>query len=726
MPIKIHSKHTLRFTALIRQLRTHLILLAMLAGFAVASCSKQPEPTAVPAEPVTAAISAAPAFAAAQLQAQAAQNWLTSGGSLANQRFSALSAINTSNITQVKADWQTHLKSGLGPQHSGQGEPIVFDGVIYQVTGQNDVFAISVDTGEILWKYTAGLDPKGVVVCCGWAVRGLSLGEGKVFVPRLDAHLLALDQKTGAVVWDTVVADPKAGYSLTGAPRYYNGKLYAGVAGGEYQTRGSMQAFDAGTGAHLWTFNTVPGPDEFGHDTWPADNDAWKYGGAPIWQTAAIDPELETMYFSTGNASPDLNGNIRKGDNLFTVSILALDLNTGKYRWHFQETRHDIWDYDASSPVVLFDVEKDGVMRKGLSQISKSGYLFVLDRVTGQGLTPIVDTKVPQEPEQFTSATQPIPQGDTMINHCIDKAPAGWTLVNNGCTYTPYGRKPVLYAPLSGSNWMPTSYDPRSGNLYVCASESVGGAVMQDFGAKDLGVQTGQMIYGGAFQLPQGTARHAYQVAVDVRTHKIVWKFESPVGCSAGSTVTAGGLLLVGRSNGKLMAYDSSNGQELWSYQLDAPPIPSPVVFEHKGKQKILVFAGGSLFGGGGKSDSMWLLSLDGKLPEAEKAVSAAPPPSINNAGAPPPAAPELALPADPVNLARGKEIYGSICVTCHGEDGQGGHAEGGPMPKDSTLEHIFTTATRGGQKMPPFGAAFTPAELKSVASYVKESVLKK
>ncbi len=725
MPSKNCKKHTHALVAALQHSNALLGLLLLLTGLGLASCSRPSQPAAQVTTTIATAGSLAPAFTPAQLQAQPTQGWLTSGGSLANQRFSPLTEINKSNIAQVKAEWQTHLKSGLGPRFSGQGEPIVYDGVIYQVTGENDVFAISVDSGQILWKYTAGLDPAGVVVCCGWTVRGLALGDGKVFVPRLDAHLLALDQKTGAVVWDVQVADPKAGYSMTGAPRYYDGKVFAGLAGGEYQIRGSMQAFDAKTGAHIWTFSTVPGPDEFGHDSWPVDNDAWKYGGAPIWQTAAIDPELQTIYFSTGNASPDLNGNLRKGDNLFTVSILALNVNTGKYLWHFQETRHDIWDYDASSPVVLFDVEKDGVLRKGLSQISKSGYLFLIDRVTGEGLTPIKDTPVPQEPDQFTAASQPIPQGDTMINHCIDKAPEGWTLVNHGCTYTPYGRKAVLYAPLAGSNWMPTAYDPRSSHLFVCASEGVGGAVMQNWTTKDLGVQTGQMIYGGAFQLPRNTERHSFQVAVDVRTHNIAWKFESKTGCSAGATATAGDLLLIGRSDSKLMAYDSSDGKELWSFQLDAPPIPSPVVFEYKGKQKILLFAAGSLFGGGGKSDSMWLLSLDGKMPAAAQANSAAPPPSINNAGDPAPL-PPLALPDTKVDLARGKEIYGSLCVTCHGEDGQGGHAEGGPIPKDATIEHIFTTATRGGQKMPALGAAYTPADLKSVATYVRESVLKK
>ncbi|MGV3592181.1 MAG: PQQ-binding-like beta-propeller repeat protein [Gammaproteobacteria bacterium] len=705
-------------------LKTRLALLLALATLAACSNDDTAEvSTQEPAAQTPTAIVAAPPFTSEQLLEQPRGNWLTNGGTLTNQRYSPLDAINKSNIAQVKADWQVHLDSGLGPQHSGQGEPVVHDGVIYHVTGQNDVFAISVDSGEILWKYTANLDEDEVRVCCGWAIRGLALGDGKVFVPRLDAHLMALDQRTGEVLWDVEVADNQAGYSITGAPRYYNGRVYAGVAGGEYMIRGRMQAFDAATGETVWTFYTVPGPGEFGHDTWPADNNAWEYGGAPIWQTAAIDPELNMMYFSTGNAAPDLNGSKRAGDNLFTVSIVALDVNTGEYRWHFQETKHDIWDYDASSPVVLFDVEKDGVIRKGLSQISKSGYLFLLDRMTGEGLTPIVDTPVPQEPEQFTAATQPIPQGDALINHCIDTAPEGWTLVNNGCTYTPFGREPTLYAPLAGSNWMPTAYDPRSGYLYVCASDSVGGAVMQDFDEDEIGVQTGEMIYGGAFQLPRGMARTSYQIAVDVRTHGIVWKREQAAGCSMGATVTAGDLLLIGRSDGKLHAYDVANGDELWSFQLDAPPVPSPVVFEHNGQQKILVFAGGSLFAGGGKGDSLWLLSLEGELGESVDVSIAVPPPSINVDGDTQ-ALPPLALPDTDVDLARGEEIYSGICLACHGEDGQGGHAEGAPIPRDATLEHIFTTATRGGQNMAPFGQVYTPAELKSVATYVKESVL--
>src|SRR5690606_23999437 len=222
-------------------------------------------------------------------------------------------------------------------------------------------------------------------------------------------------------------------------------------------------------------------------------------------------------------------------------------------------------------------------------------------------------------------------------------------------------------------------YDPRRGHLFLCASESIGGGIMQDWTLDDLGNQTGGMIFGGSFQLPPGLPRHAYQIAVDARTHNIVWKFESSVGCSAGSTVTAGDLLLIGRSDGKLYAYDSSNGEELWTFQLDAPPIPSPVIFEHEGKQKILLFAGGSLYAGGGKSDSLWLLSLDGTLEEGP-ALSVVPARTIDSDVDTAPALPELTLPEGEVDLARGKEIYSQLCVACHGEDGQGGHAEGGAI----------------------------------------------
>lgn len=664
-------------------------------------------------------ITPAPAFTGKELAAQPRENWPTNGGSLFNQRYSPLTQINKDTIKNLKGEWRTHLKSGLGPNHSGQGEPVIYKGVLYIVTGENDVFAMDVDTGKILWKYTANLDPKRVMVCCGWVERGVTIGDGKVYVGTLDARLVALDQKTGKVVWEVQAADPKAGYSITGAPRYFDGMVITGFAGGEYQIRGRVDAYDAKTGDLVWRFYTIPGPGQKGHDTWPSDNDSWKYGGAPVWQTPAIDPDLGMIYFSTGNASPDVNGSIRAGDNLFTSSIVALDVHTGEYKWHFQQVHHDIWDYDSPSPVVLFDIMKDGKLRHGISEINKAGYMYFLDRTNGEPLTDIKETPVPQVKEQATAATQPIPQGDTIVHHCIDVAPEGWTLVNNGCTYTPFGREPVLYTPLAGSNWMPTSFDPNTGYIYVCGGESVGGAAIDDWTEKDLGKQTGNMIMGGHWALPN-VPRRSIQAAMDTHNHKLVWRFQTSAGCSAGSTVTASGLLFIGRADGRLMAYDSATGLPVWSFQTAAGIAPSPVIFERHGKEKIAILSAGTVFSTGPKGDSVWLMSLDGKLGPAKPDAS-----SVRQRPQPLPEADEK-LPDREANLLRGKEVYLETCNACHGEDGQGGHAEGGAIPRDSDILHIYTQAMKGGDKMPSFKDLYSKNDLQDVATYVHNVVLTK
>ena len=369
-------------------------------------------------------ITPSPAFSAQALRALPRNNWATNGGNLYNQRYSPLTAINRDNVSQVKAEWRTHLNgSGMKPQSSGQGQILFYDGTLYQVTGEDDVFALDVSTGKILWTYTANLNPDNVMVCCGWVSRGLGMGDGRIYLGRLDDKLVALDQRTGKVAWSIQAEDPHKGFSITAAPLYYNGLVIIGFAGGEMGIRGRLKAYDAKTGKLVWTFYTIPGPGQYGHDTWPADNDAWKYGGAPIWQTPAIDPELGMIYFSTGNASPDLNGATRAGDNLFTASIIALDVATGKYRWHFQQVHHDIWDYDSPSPVVLFNAKYNGKMRKGIAEIPKTGWVYILDRVTGKPLLPIEERPVPQEPRQHTSATQPYVVGDAIVPQSIDIAP---------------------------------------------------------------------------------------------------------------------------------------------------------------------------------------------------------------------------------------------------------------------------------------------------------------
>jgi quinohemoprotein ethanol dehydrogenase len=255
-------------------------------------------------------------FSASKLTAPPTANWPTNGGNLYNQRYSPLTVINRDNVAQLKGVWRTRLLgSGTGPQYSGGAQPIVQNGVAYVSTGANDVFALSLDTGEMLWQYEAKLDPNITSVCCGWINRGVAISEDKVFIGRLDSQLVALDRATGKVVWTIQAERWQDNFSITAAPVYFNGMVIVGFAGADRGTRGRVKAYDAESGRLIWTFYTIPGPGEPGHETWPKDNDAWKYGGASIWQTPAIDPQLGLVYFSTGNAGPDYNGAVRAGDN---------------------------------------------------------------------------------------------------------------------------------------------------------------------------------------------------------------------------------------------------------------------------------------------------------------------------------------------------------------------------------------------------------------------------
>jgi PQQ-dependent dehydrogenase (methanol/ethanol family) len=341
-------------------------LFVALAFAAGSPADAQPAALALSSPPAAAQpFARAPAFGAAELVKRPAENWITNGGNVYNQRYSTLEQINRGNVAQVKAVWRVSLNgSGLGQGYSQQAQALFYGGVLYVVTGDDDAFAVDVESGKILWTYEANVDFENAIICCGRLSRGVGLGDGKVYVGRLDGRLVALDQLTGKVVWDIRAGDPGISEGITAAPLYYDGKVIVGFTGGEYAVRGRISAYDAKTGKRIWNFYTVPGPGEIGHATWPQDNEAWKYGGAPVWQTPSVDPELGMIYFSTGNAAPDLNGAIRAGDNLFTVSLLALDAATGEYRWHFQLVRHDIWDFDAANPTILFDADFDGMPRK--------------------------------------------------------------------------------------------------------------------------------------------------------------------------------------------------------------------------------------------------------------------------------------------------------------------------------------------------------------------------
>jgi alcohol dehydrogenase (cytochrome c) len=540
-------------------------------------------------------------------------SWPTNGGDLYNRRYSPLTQINRENVAQLKGVWRTRLGgSGDGVKYSGEAQPIVQDGVVYIVTGADDVFALSVDTGAILWSYKAQLDDKINVICCGWTSRGVGLGDGRIYVGQLDGKLVALDQKTGAVVWSIQAERWQEGFSITSAPLYYDGLVITGFAGAEYGIRGRVKAYDAKTGALAWTFYTIPGPGEVGHDTWPKDNNVWQHGGASVWQTPAVDPDLGLLYFSTGNPGPDFNGSVRGGDNLFSASIVAVDAKTGRYRWHFQQVHHDLWDFDAPNPVVLFDIEIGGRTRKALAQASKTGWVYILDRTNGRPLIGVEERPVPQEPRQLTSRTQPIPVGDAFVPQSMAIAPEGFRLVNQGRMFTPFWTDAIVAKPGQGggANWAPSSYDPRTGYFYVCASDRTGiFKAEEDFEMP----MDGERYLGGAFGAVAWGITGVLS-ALDMRTNKLVWQQQWPERCYSGTAVTAGGLLFVGRSDGRMTALDSRTGMPLWAFQTGAGVNAPATIFEHGGQQFVVVLSAGSAFAASRRGDSVWMFGLNGTL----------------------------------------------------------------------------------------------------------------
>jgi quinohemoprotein ethanol dehydrogenase len=668
---------------------------------------------AAPASAATPPITSAPAFTDQQLTAPPMGGWLTNGGSLSNQRFSPLSQINRGTVQDLRAVWRTHLNgSGMGAQHSGQAQPIMYDGVLYMVTGQDDVFAVSVESGSILWNYTANLDPARVKVCCGWVSRGVALGDGKVFIGRLDAQLIALDQRNGQTLWSAQIEDPLKGYSIVGSPLYYDGMVIVGIAGGDMGIRGSLRAFDAKTGKPRWTFYTIPAPGEFGSNTWPSDNDFWKYGGAGIWQTPAVDPGLGMVYFSTGNAGNSFNGSSRAGDNLFTDSIVALDVKTGQYRWHFQQVHHDIWDYDSPNPVILFDADFAGeggkpVHHKALAQVSKTGWVYILDRTDGKPILGIEERPVPQEPRQHTAPTQPYVNGDSVVPQYIDIAPEGFDLPYGGRIFTPFWDKPVVYRPQMAVNWPPSSYDPSTHLFYVCGIDNVGNSI-SDLKTYEHPKWQGMWLGGGGAY--SGIAGRGVFGAVDLTTNRIKWEQQWPQGCWSGSLTTAGGLVFVGRSDGRFTALDTRSGEKIWQFQTDSGVNAPASSFEYKGVQYVAVYAGGTLFGGGKKGDSLWLFSLNGKILSFPVQ---GPPTSIIGNGAP-----VRIAPGTP-DVANGKKIFQTFCTACHGDNGLGSHGGANLTNASHDLQLVVTTASTGRNDMPSFKDVLKPEQIRDVAGYI-------
>jgi quinohemoprotein ethanol dehydrogenase len=545
------------------------------------------------------------------LQSPVGKDWVTNGGNLTNQRYSTLKQIDTTNVKQLKGAWMTRLKSsGLGGKYSAEATPLVKDGIMYMVTGNDDVFALNAKTGQTLWEHWSGIGQTISTVCCGWLNRGLAMGEGMLFLGQLDANVVALDIKTGKEVWRTPVEDWHNGYGITSAPLYFDGIVYSGNTGGEFGVRSRLTALDAKTGKILWRWYTLPGPGEAGSDTWPAGTVDYKRGGASIWNTPALDPQLGLIYFATGNCGPDYDGSMREGDNLFCASIVALNAKTGEHVWHFQEVHHDIWDYDAASPVVLFDTVINGQSRKGIAEAGRTGWVYILDRSNGKPLVGIEERAVPQEPRQKTAKTQPYPIGDATVPLCAEPM-EGYEKA--GCIFEAFWDEPVLIQPSGqgGTNWSPMPYDPDTGYLYVPGTirTSVFSRVPSQY-------STGLRYTNGTQAPPIGSSLSGTFTAINSTTNKIAWQHKMPyrMGGGGGSTVTAGGLLFRGEPDGNFVAVDAKTGEVLWKFQTGFGADAPATVYEVDGDEYIALTTGGNSIQGSANGDAVWAFSLKGQL----------------------------------------------------------------------------------------------------------------
>jgi alcohol dehydrogenase (cytochrome c) len=370
------------------------------------------------------------------------QNWLTYSGDYAGWRHSALEQIRTANVQHLAAQWvfQSDQKGKF------ETTPLVVDGVMY-VTGQENLaYALDARTGRTIWRYRHPL-PEKVLPCCGKVNRGFAALGDKVFLATLDAHVVALDAKTGNVVWDVAAADYSKGYVFTLAPLAVKDKIIVGVAGGEYGIRGFIDAYFAETGKRAWRFYTIPGPGEPGHETW--EGDSWEHGGSPAWLTGTYDPELNLTYWGIGNPGPDAYGEEREGDNLYSDCVVALDADTGKLKWYFQFTPHDVHDWDATEIPVLLDMEFKGKPRKLLVQANRNAFYYVLDRTNGEFL----------HASAFARQTW-----------AKEIGPDGRPVVLPGTDPTPDGNY-VCPGVSGATNWMSPSYNPRTGLFYVATRE---------------------------------------------------------------------------------------------------------------------------------------------------------------------------------------------------------------------------------------------------------------
>ena len=498
------------------------------------------------------------------LAAAPSANWLMYHGDYSGRRYSALDQINTGNVAQLRAQWVFHAPG------SGEWEvtPVVVDGIMF-VGAANDAYAIDARTGQEIWHYTRPVSEGLIDDASQHHNRGVGVWHSHVFIETDNAHLLCLDARSGNLLWDVAYAEGNKNYGATSAPLVVKDKVLVGTSGGDDGVRGFLAAFDAETGKPVWRFWTIPAPGEPGSQSWPGKS--YLHGGGTTWMPGTYDPNLNTLYWGTSNPSPDFDGAVRPGDDIYTDSVVALDPDTGKLKWYFQFTPHDLFDYDAVETPVLVDAEFHGQPRKLLLQADRNGFVYVLDRVTGQFLsaTPFVEklnwaSGIDAQGKPVRTGVQPSGEG---------------TLVCPGYE--------------GATNWYAPSYNPASHLFYFLASEDCSTYFLkpQDF-------TEGRTYYSTGVKHPADQHGKRTLMAFDLQTGKFAWRYvQAGTGRSSGGTMTtAGGLVFFGDDAESLEAVDAMIGASLWHFHTGQIMHASPMTYAVDGKQYVAIASGSDLF----------------------------------------------------------------------------------------------------------------------------------
>jgi len=573
-----------------------LSISSLVCANAQAPATNETPAAAPPSPPATVMQSAAPAVAVTQAMLNGAaddsKNFLATNGDLKQQRFHAAKGINRRNVKDLHVAWifQTDVRESL------ETSPIVVNGVMYVTTSFDHVYALNAQTGEMYWHYKHNMGPI-TTYCCGPNNRGVAVYQDKVYLATLDAKLEALDAKTGKLLWSKQIADPTLGYSETMAPTAVDGKILIGTNGGEYGIRGFVKAYDANNGNLLWTFDTIPEnsvgvwatKDATGRDmhrdiaaekaALAKNGDPYKTLGGGVWQNPSVDLANKRIYFVVGNPSPDLDGALRPGDNLYTDSLVSVDLETGKLACYFQYIAHDVWDLDATSPTVLVDVkDKNGKTIPGVLHAGKTGYIYVHDRK---------DCSLIRFSEPMVS------QKDR------------WTLPSATAALDPKAAR-MFPGANGGVEWSPIATNPNLNLAYAINLEQE-----MTYTVNSSPYPGGKLWLGGAFTNVPGGVQAGNVTAVDYNTGKIKWQVKTPQPMIGGILATAGGVVFAGEANGWFKAYDAANGNVLWKFQAGAGVNAPPSSYTVDGKQYVVVGAGGNVQIDSKRGNSIIAFSLD-------------------------------------------------------------------------------------------------------------------